>query len=59
MSGLLIFLPLSVVICVACLRPVSCVAHVASVCGLSILDFTFGFHKRLLKCYRADQVLLV
>ena len=30
-------------LCFVCLRPVSCVSNVASVCGLSILDCSFGF----------------
>ena len=33
----------------ACLRPVSCVPNVNSVSRLSILDFPFGFYKRLFK----------
>ena len=41
-SALLIFLVFCV-FCFVCLRPVSCVPNVASVSGLSILDFPFGF----------------
>jgi hypothetical protein len=29
--------------CLVCLRPVSCTPNVASVSGLSILDYSFGF----------------
>jgi hypothetical protein len=41
-SGVRVFY-LRSVLCFVCLRPVSCVPNVASVSGLSILDFFFGF----------------
>jgi hypothetical protein len=40
--------PVSCVSCVLCLlclvSPVSCVSNIASVPGMSILDYPFGFH---------------
>jgi hypothetical protein len=34
-------------LCCVCFRPVSCVPNVASVSGLFILDYPFGFLQRL------------
>ena len=43
-SVFVIFLTFCVMyLCFVCLRPVSCVSNVASGCGLSILDCSFGF----------------
>jgi hypothetical protein len=42
-SVLFIFLALCSIFCFICLHPVSCVLDVASVSGLSILDYPFSF----------------
>jgi hypothetical protein len=51
-SVLLILLTFCVMyLCFVCLRPVFCVSNVASGCGLSILDCSFGFLYRLFYTY--------